>query len=166
MTSVLAMVRLLWVTRINWLSFENLRIILLNLSMLVSSSGASASSKMQRLWWSGLPYYQFVHNPDPEFDFWLPGFKFDMISVGFGEKEELQNWKKRMSDDLYWQVAETSISESIERAIESEDLDDESQRDGDADFVGGGRQPPGGNAGGEDGNGAHPARATLIIEIG
>ncbi len=59
-----------------------------------------------------------------------------------------------------------SISESIKRAIESEDLDDEPQRDGDADFGGGGRQPPRDSAGGEDGNGAHPARATLIIEIG
>jgi hypothetical protein len=124
------------------------------------------SKGMLLLWWSGQPYHRFFHNLYLEFGLWLPAFKFDMISTGFRENEELQNWKKRMSDDLYWQEAERSISESIDRAIDSEDLDDEPQRDGDADFIGGGMQPPGDSAGGEDGNGAHPARATLIIEIG
>ena len=89
-----------------------------------------------------------------------------MISSGSRENEELQNWKKQMSDDYFWLEAEKSISESIDRAIDSENKNDEPQRYGDADFVGGGRQPPGDSAGGEDGNGAHPARATLIIEIG
>ena len=61
---------------------------------------------------------------------------------------------------------EKSIAESIDRAIDSEMSDDELQRDSDADFVGGGRLPPGDGAGSEDGNGAHPARATLVIDIG
>lgn len=127
----------------------------------------SAFSKgMSFLWWTGPLKHQFFRNLYLEFNLWLPSLKFDMISTGFRETEELQDWKKRMSEDSFWREAEKSISESIERAIESEDLDDEPQRDGDTDFVGGGRQPPGDGAGGEDGNGAHPARATLIIEIG
>jgi hypothetical protein len=121
---------------------------------------------MPLLWWTGPLYYRFVRNLYLEFGLWPPAFKFDMISTGSRENEKLQNWKKWMSDDFDWREAERSISESIERAIRSEDLHDEPQRDGDADFVGGGRQPPGDSSGGEDGNGAHPARATLIIEIG
>ena len=123
------------------------------------------SKGMPLLWWSGPLYHRFVRNLYLELGLWLPAFKLDMISTGFRGNEELQNWKKRMSDDYFWLEAEKSISESIDRAIDSENKNDEPQRDGDADFVGGGRQPPGDSAGGEDGNGAHPARATLIIEI-
>lgn len=124
------------------------------------------SKGMPLLWWSGPLYHRFFRNLYLELGLWLPAFKLDMISTGFRENEELQNWKKRMSDDYFWLEAEKSISESIDRAIDSENKNDEPQQDGDADFVGGGRQPPGDSAGGEDGNGAHPARATLIIEIG
>src|SRR5690606_37600929 len=47
MMSVLAMVRLLCDTIMNWDWPENFRMMLLNLSMLVSSNGASTSSKIQ-----------------------------------------------------------------------------------------------------------------------
>ena len=46
--SVLIIVLLLWVTIINCEVFVNLFIILLNLSMLASSNGASTSSKIQK----------------------------------------------------------------------------------------------------------------------
>lgn len=99
-------------------------------------------------------------------DHWPPAFKFDMISTGSGENRQLQDWKKQMSGDYSWRGVEKAIAESIDRAIDSEMSDDELQRDSDADFVGGGRLPPGNGAGSEDGNGAHPARATLVIDIG
>jgi hypothetical protein len=135
---------------------------------------SALANGMPLLWWSGMPllwgssppYSRFFRNLYLEFDRWPPAFKFDMISTGSRDNEESQNWREQIQDDLDWQKAERSISESIERAIKSENLDDEPQRVGDPDFVGGGRQPPGDSAGGEDGSGAHPARATLIIKIG
>lgn len=96
---------------------------------------------------------------------WPPAFNFDMISTGPNEGQELQDWKMQMSKNNFWRRVEQDISKSIDRAIDSEISDDEPPRDGDADFAGGGRRPPGDDTGGEDGNGAHPARATLVIDI-
>ena len=91
--------------------------------------------------------------------------KFDMISTGPDESRELQDWKMQMSNNHFWQSVEQGISKSIDNAIDSKISDDEPPRDGDADFAGGGGRPPGDGAGGEEGNGAHPARATLVIDI-
>jgi hypothetical protein len=70
-----------------------------------------------------------------------------------------------MSNNDFWRGVEQDISTSIDRAIDSEISDEVPPRDSDADFSDGGRRPPGDDAGGEDGNGAHPARATLVIDI-
>lgn len=103
---------------------------------------------------------------NPAGDFQLPPFKFDMISIGHDEGQALQDWKMEMSNNDFWRSVENNISESIDRAIHSEISDDEPPRNGDADFAGGERQPPGNDPDGEDGNGAHPTRATLVIDIG
>jgi hypothetical protein len=95
-----------------------------------------------------------------------PAFKFDMISTGPDEGQELRNWKMQMSNDDFWQSVEQDISKSIDNASDLEISDDEPPRDGDADFAGGRPPPPADGSGGEDGNGAHPARATLVIDIG
>ncbi len=98
--------------------------------------------------------------------FWPPAFKFDMICTGPGDGKELQEWKMDMSESPFWQGVEQAIGQSIQHAIDTEMSDDDGQRDGDGDSAGGGRLPPGDGTGGEDGNGAHPARATLVIDIG
>lgn len=94
--------------------------------------------------------------------FWPPAFKFDMISTGPGEDRGLEEWGVNMSNKPFWQRVEQAIGQSIDRAVGAEDSDEERPRDGDGD----GRRPPGDGGGGEDGNGAHPARATLVIDIG
>jgi hypothetical protein len=95
-----------------------------------------------------------------------PPFKFDMMSTGPGEGGELREWKVAMSESALWQSVEQAIGQSIDRAIDTEDLNDDRPRAEDGDPPGGGRLPPGGGLGGEDGGGAHPARATLVIDIG
>lgn len=100
------------------------------------------------------------------FQFHPPELKFDMIATGYGANEELQNWRERISNTHFWKWTEKFISESVDRAIKSEDSSYPPQRDDDTAFIGGGGRPPGNNSSGEDGNGAHPTRATLIIEIG
>lgn len=107
----------------------------------------------------------FALSGDGVAQLWPPAFKFDMISTGPDEDQELQHWKKEMSINDFWRGVEQDISTSIDRAIDSENSDDAPPLDSDADFDGGGRRPPGDDAGGEDGNGVHPARATLVIDI-
>ena len=116
--------------------------------------------------WIDLSHHPFALSRIVGFGRLLQTFKFDMISVGFRENEELQNWTNRMSDDFYWLEVEKSISKSIELGIKSENSEEKPMINGGADFGGGGRRPPADSSGDEDGNGAHPARATLIIEIG
>lgn len=117
------------------------------------------------IWWISSHHRQLSNYINRGVANWLPALKFDMITTGFSQNEKLQGWKKRVSDNDFWREAEKSITQSIDRAINSENSDDESQGHADADFVGGGMRPPENNADGEDGDGANPARATLIIEI-
>ncbi|MGV0962239.1 MAG: hypothetical protein ACOYB1_20655 [Limnohabitans sp.] len=111
------------------------------------------------------PLFRFVVFSDGVAHLWPPAIKFDMISTGPDEGQELQDWKMEMSNNDFWRGVEQDISTSIDRAIDSEISDEAPPRDSDADFAGGGRRPPGEDAGDEDGNGAHPARATLVIDI-
>lgn len=117
------------------------------------------------IWWISSHHRQLSNYINRGVANWLPALKFDMITTGFSQNEKLQGWKKRVSDNDFWREAEKSITQSIDRAINSENSDAESQGHADADFVGGGMLPPENNADGEDGDGANPARATLIIEI-
>jgi hypothetical protein len=116
------------------------------------------------LFWLDSPLHLFSLSSKVGFGRQLPTFKFDMISTGSRQIEASQNWDDRMPTDYY--RVEKSITRSIARAIKSENSEEKPMRHGGADYGGGGRRPPSDSSGGEDGNGAHPARATLIIEIG